>query len=342
MTLPQKLRGHIDLGVLSSTALNSPKAIATAPSDSPQAFVEAATNWIARWIKKHGPALASQQAPFAMVYAERSMVAGDPSLLVRELVFDRAVELDVGGKIVVSTTTLANVSTRKVKAQTLNDLANDLLAMNVHRFPSVLVHPGSNEMLLCADGLEKTQMSMPLIAPALNIFSLASIDAQLAQFNTLCSQYPETVGQVWAAPAKRILRRDAVAILRSQLVLFLKYSSQNTELMVREEPVSESRTSISIYKPGQTYERACVMDIQILRSSTFGKGVHAETEKPLAPKVIIKHARTAVMRLVRDRTRVGATFAYLCFYDGRKAKQDVQEVETLATANDVQYPPESD
>jgi hypothetical protein len=332
-----KLPGHVDLGILTTTALHDVPAASSAPTDSAEAFLNAASDWVSRWHRAHGAAKVQKQAPFALVYAERTAVAGSPQLLSPEILFNQAVALNVGGKVVIAPPTLAGVVARATKAQTMEELGVELLGMNIQAFPCVLVDPAGDQLLLCPNGINGSSMTLPLLPVAKSAFDVSSLDAALSMFHQLCSDTPKMIAAIWAPSAKQVLQREAESVIRDRLNLFLCIQAQGSEIVIRDENLASSRAVITLVRRGQKYQRECVMDVRVLRSEGLGKGIHASVATTYTAEVMTRYAMTAVNRLISDRKTAGAEHGYSCFYDCRADAKEIDGLKTLADQNDVAY-----
>jgi hypothetical protein len=332
MSTPPNVPKHVNLPLLSRTALYDVPTASPAPADSPEAFINAASEWVGRWRNTHSATKVQAQLPFVLVYAEEV----EARVFTSEVMFNNSLALNVGGKIVVTPPTLAGVMTRKTAATTLDELGTELLTMGLHTFPCVLVDPGSNRILQCPNGIEQTAVTLPLLQLTKGGFSVATLDAALQKFHTLCSSNPKTTEGVWAPSDSHVVTREVEQVLMERLVHFLNFEAVGSDLVVREQSLPSSGKFIALLGREQKFQRECVLDVRALRSDGMGKGTQITVKKSYSAKVMDRYATQSITRFINVRQDAGAEHGYACFYDCRTDSEDFQSVQDLAKEGDLE------
>ena len=336
MSRPSGVPLHVDMGILTWAAVNEVPTAPSVAADSAEAFIIAASGWVARWQKLHGAAKVQSQAPFALVYAETNSVTVNKQSLVPDGEFNMSLSLEFGGQIVITPPTLTGVVVRTTKAVSLKDLGTEMMAMSVTTCPCILVDPANDRLIMYPNGLTGPFETMPLIPVAKAAFGVSTLDASLNVFHQLCADNPKMTAGVWADANGHVVTQHAEQVFRERLALFLGYEARDSDLIVREQELTSKRLTITLLRRGLKFQRECVVDVRVHRSACVAAGTNAAAES-YAPNDVKDYAQSAIELLSSDRAAAGAEHGYACFYDCRPTADEIDGIADLAKANDIEY-----
>ena len=308
------------------------RTLNSAPSDSPEAFIEAAMMWISRWVEKHGEDAVKVIAPFALVYETSSTPVGaqfnGSAEWADEVFFREALPLNVGGKICVTSTPMLAVTGRTSSANSLSDLGNELATCSLGTHPMVVVDPANALIVCCPGGLNGQRASVKMDMSPLLDLTQQIVDAE----------FPDGLAHVFHDRKERVLVSGAEAIVRDNLYQHLKYRAFRSKFIVREDHTPVGRSDIAIYDAQNGNRLACVIELKVLRSRGMAKTTGAGT-RTYDDKKMFRHVRmgTRQAQKYREIASPPAKWAYVCAFDGRDVDQELPGIQAIADARGVLY-----
>lgn len=334
--------GHVGKTDLQDVVSSLLSTLNSAPSDSPEAFIEAGMMWVSRWIDRHGEDAVKAIAPFALVYgpspASGCTCAKDGAGWSDELFFREALPMDVGGKLCVTSTSMLEVTGRTSHAKSLADLGNELVASGLGAQPMVVVDPGNALIVCCPRGLKGQRASVKMDMSPLLDLTQQIIDDELARFHAEHTEFPDGLAHVFHDRKERILLSGAEAIVRDNLFQHLKYRAFRSKFIVREDHTPAGRSDIAIYDSQNGNRLACVIELKVLRSRGMAKTTGAGT-RTYDDKKMFRHVRmgTRQAQKYKEIASPPAKWAYVCAFDGRDVDQELAGIQAIADARGVLY-----
>lgn len=333
---------HVAKTDLESVVARVLSQLNSAPSDSPEAFLESALMWVSRWVAQHGEEAVKSLAPFAIVYEPALGDAGgwvkDGSGWADEPLFREDLPIDVGGKMCATTTSMLNVTGKSTVSKTLGDLGKELTAAGLDSQPMVIVQPANGQAICCAEGLKGQRASVSFdMAPLIDLTEKL-IDEELEKFHAEHTKFPDGLAHVFHDRKQRVLFSGAESIVRDNLYQHLKYRAFRSKWIVREETTPAGRSDLAIYNKDNEHRLACVIELKVLRSRGMSKKAGAGT-RDYDDKTMFRHVRMGIRQAQKYRHIASppAKWAYVCAFDGRDLDLDLPDVEELAKSRNVLY-----
>ena len=313
----------------------------SAPSDSPEAFVEAAMLWLSRWVSEHGEVKVRSVAPFAILGAADATDVHDANPAggwTVEPFFRDELPLSVGGHLALTSSSMLEVFVRPTAATSLAELGNEILALGLGERPMIVVHPEDGRLVICPKGVHGSRLAAALDLRPITNLSEAVIDAELQRFHAEHTQFPNGFAHVFHDRKARVLISDAEGIVRDNLYLHFKHVAFRSKFIVREDHTPAGRTDLSIYDSQQNNSLACVIELKVLRSRGMSKKTGVGT-RDYSAKVTLRHARMGVRQAqkYKEIATPNAQWGYICLFDGRDTDEDMPEVSAVADARGILY-----
>lgn len=338
MSALSKLPSHVRKSLLQESARELLPGLSSAPSDSPEAFLEVAMSWLSAWINEHGEDAVRKVAPFALVYTPTVPGTSISGHWVKAPFFRDARPLALSGLIVATSTSMLDVCTQATNAKDLSELGSQLCALGLEEYPMLVVDARRGMVLHCVGGPERKRTTMTLEMSPIVDLTQQLIDEELDRFHGQNTQYPDGLTHAWHDRAQRVIRSDSEAIIRDELYKHFKYVAFRSKYIVREEQTPAGRTDISIYDSHQNNILACVLELKVLRSRGMNKKTGAGS-RPYDLNIMMRHARMGVRQAqkYKEVASPNAKWAYICLYDGRDKDTAMPDIEAVAVARGVIY-----
>jgi hypothetical protein len=332
---------HVNKSDLQSVVSGLLAGLNQSPSDSPEAFVEAAMMWVDRWVAQHGEDAVKTVLPFALVHGLGAAAGGwvkGAAGWAEEPFFREELPLNVGGKICVTATSILDVTGRLTTAQSLADIGAELKASTLDSLPMVVVYPARALILCCTGGLTGPRVSVKLDMSPFVDLSQEIIDDELNRFHAEHTEFPDGFAHVFSDRAGRVLVSDAEDIVRDNLFQHLKYRAFRSKWIVREDFTPAGRSDISIYDSQNQNRLACVIELKVLRSRGRSKKTGGGSRN-YDERTMVRHVRmgTRQAEKYRDIASPPAKWAYVCAFDGRDADTDLPGIQEIADKRGVLY-----
>lgn len=338
MSGADKLPQHVDRSSMQAVLRARLQSVNGRESDSAQAFLLRVSQWMHGWsqqcLAEKGVDGMKIIAPFAVVLLPLAGV--DPSAGWADApFFDEDPDADLGGCIAITSTSFAHVQILSTGCTRLADLGEKLISLGLRDQPMAVVFPGKGLVQLCPAGVYSEKIPLDLDAAPLTDADEAALDRELVAFHDLCTRYPDGLSHAWHDRKQRVLRRDAEAIVRDTLFIYLSWKAFRSKIVLREHQTSVGRTDISLMDNSRSHPiTACVMELKVLRSRGMSK---SKQEKPYKPEAMRRHSLMGVKQAIKYKSAQNAPIAYLCLFDGRDVDDDVIDAKTAASAGAVLY-----
>lgn len=338
MSSIDKLPQHIDRSSMRAVLRARLQAVNGRDSDSAQAFLLRVSQWMHGWsqqcLAEKGGNGMKGISPFAVMLLPLGGIDSSAEW-TSVAFFDEDPPADLGGCIAITSTSFAHVQTFSTGCTRLKDLGEQICAMGLDKQPMAVVIPSKGLVQLCPEGVYGDKISVDLDAAPLTDIDEATLDRELAQFHDWSTRYPDGVSHCWHDRGKRVLRRDAEAIVRDALFMYLSWKAFRSKIVLREHQTSVGRSDISLLDNSRNQPlTACVMELKVLRSRGMTK---SKNEKPYKPETMRRHSLMGVKQAVKYKNSENAPLAYLCLYDGRDGDDDIVDAKTAAAAGDILY-----
>lgn len=338
MSSVDKLPQHVDRSSMAAVLRARLQAVNGRESDSGHAFLLRVSQWMHGWsqqcLREMGPAGMKRVAPFAVVMPP--LTGADPSAgWVDAPFFDEDPPSDLGSCIAITSTSFAHVQTVYTGCTRLKDLGDQLTNLGLRDQPMAVVIPGGGLVQLCPAGVFGEKISINLDAAPLSDVDEGTMDRELKSFHDLCTRYPDGVSHAWHDRKQRVLRRDAEAIVRDALFVYLSWKAFRTKNVLREHQTTVGRADISLLDNSRNQPiTACVMELKVLRSRGMTK---LKKEKPYKPEAMRRHSLMGVRQAIKYKGAENAPLAYVCLFDGRDDDGDVADAITAAQRDGILY-----
>jgi hypothetical protein len=333
-----KLPQHADRSVMQAVVRSRLQAVNGRDSDSGEAFLLRVSKWMHGWsrqcLAEKGVAGMKSIGPFAVVMPP--LGGADPLADWSDApFFEEDPPSDLGGCIAITSTSFAHVQTLMTGCTRLKELGERLTSLGLRDQPMAVVIPSRGLVRLCPGGVFGEKISIGLDAAPMTDIDEATMDRELQSFHDLCLRYPDGVSHAWHDRKQRVLRRDAEAIVRDALFVYLSWKAFSSKVVLREHQTSVGRSDISLLdnSSGQPVT-SCIMELKVLRSRGMTK---SKKEKPYKPETMRRHCLMGVKQAMKYKSAENAPLAYLCLYDGRDANDDVPDAKTAADAGVILY-----
>lgn len=333
-----KLPQHVDRSSMQAVLRARLQAVNGRESDSGQAFLLRVSKWMYGWsqqcLAEKGAAGMQSIAPFAVVMPP--LGGTEPSAGWADVpFFDEEPPSDLGGYIAITSTSFAHVQTLSTGCTRLKDLGERLSDLGLRDQPMAVVVPSKGLVQLCPGGVFGEKISINLDAAPLTDVDETTMDRELKSFHDLCTRYPDGVSHAWHDRKQRVLRRDAEAIVRDALFVYLSWKAFRSKIVLREHQTSVGRSDISLLDNSSNQAiTACIMELKVLRSRGMTK---SKNEKLYKPETMRRHCLMGVKQAIKYKSAENAPLAYLCLYDGRDADNEVVDARTAADAGVILY-----
>lgn len=333
-----KLPQHVSRSSMQAVLRSRLQEVNGRESDSGHAFLLRVSQWMHGWseqcLAELGVSGLKAVAPFAVVMPP--LAGADPLAGWADApFFDLEPPSDLGGYIAITSSSFAHVRTLRTGCTKLAELAERLSALGLRDQPMAVVVPGKGLVQLCPDGVFSEKISINLDAAPLTDIDEATMDRELGSFHDLCTRYPDGVSHSWHDRKQRVLRREAEAIIRDALFMYLNWKAFRTKSVIREHQTTVGRADISLLdNSGHQAVTACVMELKVLRSRGMTK---SKKEKPYKPETMRRHCLMGVKQAIKYKRAENAPLAYLCLFDGRDDDDEVVDARTAANAEDIKY-----
>lgn len=333
-----KLPQHVDRSSMQTVLRARLQAVNGRESDSAQAFLLRVSQWLHGWseqcLAEKGADGMKGIAPFAVVL--RPLAGADPSAVWADAhFFNEDPPADLGGCIAITSTSFAHVQTLSTGRTRLKDLGEHLSSLGLRDQPMAVVLPSKSLVQLCPGGVFGERISIDLDAAPLTDVDETTLDRELVSFHDMCTRYPDGVSHAWHDRKQRVLRRDAEAIVRDALFVYLSWKAFRSKIVLREHQTSVGRSDISLLDNSRNQPiTACIMELKVLRSRGMSK---SQKEKPYKPEAMRRHSLMGVKQAIKYKRAENAPLAYLCLFDGRDDDDDVADAKTAANAGAVLY-----
>lgn len=328
------LPSHVDLADLKASVRDCLPSLSSAPSHTPEAFLEAAMGWANRWVTSLNRADISNIAPFALVFCEHKLPteAGWNACPF----FREEAPKGVGGVIAATATSFFSVQLLETKATDLRALGEALIDCGFEESPMLIVDPADSRMYYCLKGVSNERSTFSLAGQRLRNVTKSTVDASLAEFHLEHTKYPDGFSHLWHDRPSRTLRRDAEAIVRDALFLHFRHVTFSSQYIVREELLPSGRADISIHELVNGHRTACLFELKVLRSRGMTKksGAGAKTYND---KAMLHHARMGVRQAQKYKEAAKADLAYVCLFDGRDTETAMPTISALAAERGIEF-----
>lgn len=318
---------HILIEDLKAVAQEGAGSLSPRPSDSAFAFLLEAMHWVIEWAARHGPVKSARVLPFALMAHDLNLLREDPRWALK-LLFKEAHPLGVGGHLFATSTSMFEVRARKTRARDLSSLAEELLRDDLVDLPTVIVDPAAGCMHLCPLGAAQPRLRLRLQGDRTTALSQGAVDEALEQFHLEQTAYPDGFAHVWYDRKTRVLLRQAEAIVRDQLMLFL-HREFTDQLILREELHPAGRSDISIHEMANGWKASCLLELKVLRTRGLCKSLRSPT-KSYSAESMLRHALRGLRQVSKYKASSQASLAYLCAFDGRDEDAELPEVVARA------------
>jgi len=308
--------------------------LSPAPSDSAKGFLEVVLYWVMEWATLHQSADFSDFAPFVIMLDDG--VAEEAGWEIRDF-FKEEQPLNLGGMMIASSAALFAVRAMSTTADSLKDLGKQVVHHGFEHCPSLVVDPSKGQVILCFEGIRKPRVKLALMSPPIIHIDESTIDAALSEFERDYTRYPDGYAHCWFDRPGRVMLREAEAIVRDNLFIFLKLKTFKSQHVAREELLPVGRPDISILDR-QANRTACIFELKVLRSRGMpknpgqGRGV-----KPYTLEKNTRHARQGVRQAQKYKEASVCPTAFLCCFDGRDTSETLTTVKQLAIEHGILY-----
>lgn len=322
------LLSQVNLDELRATIREKISQLSGRPSDSPDGFLEAMFVWANEWWNRNANQSFVGYEPFAFVHHAADITTPDPAEWNEALLFRERFSIDIGGRLFLTTSPMLAVLSNATQHHGLDGTASALARFDFKMLPTLIVDPAQNQVHYCPEGIGGTRISLALNGRKLTPVTVENIDAALEVFHREHTQYPEGYTHCFDARKKRVLRRDAEAIIQDALFLQLKRDTFQTQYFTREEQLTVGRPDISIYEAPDLTKAACVFELKVLRSRGTTRQLGGKP-KPYDDKTMWRHARMGLSQARKYKRATNATLAYLVCFDGRDVNAPQSDIEKL-------------
>ncbi len=328
------LPSQVNLDELRATIFENIAQLSGRPSDTPDGFLEAMFNWVIRWRSRNTDLSFTGYEPFAFVHQAADLSMPDPAEWREVLLFRECFSKNIGGRLFLTTSPMLAVHSSTAQYVGLEGIALALSHFDFKILPTLIVDPARNEVLYCPEGIVGNRITLALDGRKLTPVTVENIDNALEYFHQDHTQYPEGYTHCFDDRKKRVLRREAEAIIRDALFLQLKRDTFQTQYFAREEQLTVGRPDISIYEAPDLAKAACIFELKVLRSRGTTRQLGGEP-KSYDDKKMWRHARMGLSQARKYKQATNATLAYLVCFDGRDINAPQSDIEQLCVGYGV-------
>lgn len=303
--------------------------IPVAASNTPEAFVEVASNWLGKWWRLRPRWQQVTSGYCALVFDPdfegKSAAAG---FAVARL-FRDAPTASLGGAIYVSDVALAKVFRQQGTFPDAEALIAALEAAGLTDRPAVLFEPSVGAILLAPQSVRQPCVRLQLGAFDANL-TVANVDKLLTELYVTTLKYPETFPHVWSKAPKFIPMPYAEKFFQGVALIHLRAMAQENWTVRPEDNTNAGRADLAI----STTAPACmfVMEIKVLKSYHFNAKGHLHAFNSTENK---DWADDGIKQVIDYRTAKQAAEAFLLLYDMRKKDADIAVVAKRCTKDQV-------
>lgn len=329
------LPSQVNLDELRATISENVAQLSSRPSDSPDGFLEAMFIWVNKWWSRNVGQSYEGFEPYAFVHFATELVTPNPGEWEETLLFRESYSADIGGRFFLTTSPMLSVLRSTGQYEGLQGLA---LAFEKYAFktlPTLIVDPAHNEMHYCPNGIVGYRITFALNGKKLTPVTIENIDTALEIFHREHTQYPNGYTHYcFDDRSKRVLRREAEAIIRDALFLQLRRDTFQTQAIAREEYLPVGRPDISIREASDLSRAVCVFELKVLRSRGTTRSLRGKP-KPYDEAKMYRHARMGLFQACKYKQATNAALAYLVCFDGRDINSPQSEIEELCQKQGV-------
>lgn len=316
---------------MTAVAASNVNSIPVAPSDTPKAFIEAASKWLGKWWRIR-PSWRQISPGFCALVLDPDF-AFKPAFAEFVLVqmFREVPAKTLGGAIYVTDGALTKVYRKQGEFGDFDALICGLEQAGVADHPTVAFEAESGFMILAEKGVKRDRIVMRLGAFNAEL-TVANVDRLLGELYTSTLKYPTTFPQVWFKPEKFIPIFEAEKMFQGIALIHLRASAQDNWAVRREDDNNAGRTdlSLSTINPRCTF----VLEIKVLKSFRYNAKGYCLTHEPAKNQV---WANAGIDQVIDYRTAQDASEAFLLLYDMRQKDEDVAAVKNRCEAEQVHH-----
>jgi hypothetical protein len=303
--------------------------IPVAASDTPDAFVEAASNWLGKWWRLR-PGWQQVTSGYCALVFEPEF-EGKPAAANFSLarLFRDAPTASLGGAIYVSDGALAKVLRQQGTFPDASALIAGLEAAGLADRPAVLFEPEVGVILLAHKGVREPCVRLQFGAFDANL-TVANVDKLLTELYTTTLKYPETFPHVWAKASQFIPMAYAEKFFQGVALIHLRAMAQENWTVRPEDNTNAGRADLAI----STTTPACVFVVEIKVLKSF----HYNAEGRLRAFDATENedwANDGIRQVIDYRMARQAAEAFLLLYDMRKNDADIAVVTKRCTKEHV-------
>jgi hypothetical protein len=307
--------------LMAAVAAANVNSIPVSPSDTPKAFIEAASKWLGNWWRIR-PAWRRVSPGFCAIVLDPDF-ASNPACkdFVPLRMFRDAPAKTLGGAIHVTDGVLAKVYRKQGDFGDANALIAELETTGIADRPMVLFEPEVGIIFLAENGIKAPYIRMPPLGVFHAELTVANVDRLLTELYVTTLKYPTTFPQVWFKPDNFIPIFEAEKIFQGIVLIHLRASAQDTWVVRPEDYNNAGRTDLSLSTTSP--QRTFVLEIKVLKSFRYNpKGYRLTYDEARN----IAWANGGIDQVIEYRAAQQAAEAFLLLYDLRKHDADIESV----------------
>ena len=318
--------------LMRTVAASNVNSIPVAPSDTPTAFVEAASNWLGKWwrIRPSWQNISPGYCALVLDPDFASKTAFKDFALVQ--MFRDAPAMTLGGAIYVTDGVLGKVYRKQGGFDDANALIGGLEAAGLADQPIVMFEPEAGIMFLAEKGINAHYIRMPPLGVFSAELTVANVDKLLTSLYVTTLKYPTTFPQVWFKPEKFIPIFEAEKLFQGIALIHLRATAQDSWSVRPEDDNNAGRTDISL----STITPKCVfvLEIKVLKSFRYNAKGYNLTYSAAKN---LEWANEGITQVVGYRTAQQASEAFLLLYDMRQKDKDIAAVKEKCLAQKINH-----
>jgi len=318
--------------VMRAVAASNVNSIPVAPSDTPKAFVEAASNWLGKWWRFRPSWQNISPGYCALVFDPdfTSKPAFKDFALVQ--MFRDAPAKNLGGTIYVTDGALVKVYRKQGNFDDADALIGGLEAAGLTDDPVVMFEPEAGIMFLAEKGIKAPCLRMPPLGVFSAELTVANVDKLLKELYETTLKYPTTFPQVWFKAEKFIPIFEAEKLFQGIALIHLRAAAQDNWSVRPEDANNAGRTDLSL----STINPRCVfvLEIKVLKSFRYNPKAYRLAHSAAKN---MEWAKEGIKQVIGYRTAQQACEAFLLLYDMRQKDKDVMAVKKRCDAEKIEH-----
>lgn len=327
------LPSHVSVNDLRAVLDAELPLLSSAPSDSARGFLESILVWVMQWAAANSSIDFEKYPPFAFLLDDGTSEYSGWAIWD---FFKEEYPNNIGGRLIATSSALYSVRTIETNATSLSGLGEELSKLSLADNAMVVVDPSKGRMILALEGIRKPRIQLSLTSSPIIDVDEATVDNALSEFERDYTRYPDGYAHIWFDRPKRVLYREAEAIVRDNLLLFFKHKVFNSQHVARETQLPVGKVDLTILDR-KSNKFACVLELKVLRSRGMPKNPAKGSFTLYKRKHMVLHAKQGVRQAEKYKEASEATLAYLCCFDGRDSNDILTEAKTIADEKGILY-----